>query len=94
MQIEYSVTPNLIYIRGENFGENEGTVTLGGVPYPLIVQTWHGITIIAELPQIIPGDYVLTITTAEKPSYKANIEITIETVELQGTQEDPRRKSR
>jgi hypothetical protein len=50
----------LLTIYGSNFGNNLGTVNLGSTP--LFVQTWTQSQIVAQLPLVVSGSYLLTVT--------------------------------
>ena len=50
----------LLTIYGSNFGTNLGTVNLGSTP--LFVQTWTQSQIVAQLPLVVSGSYLLTVT--------------------------------
>jgi len=50
----------LLTIYGSNFGNNPGTVKLGDTN--LYVQTWTQSQIVAQLPMVCSGSYLLTVT--------------------------------
>jgi hypothetical protein len=50
----------LLTIYGSNFGNNLGTVNLGSTP--LFVQAWTQSQIVAQLPLVVSGSYLLTVT--------------------------------
>jgi hypothetical protein len=50
----------LLTIYGSNFGTSLGTVNLGSTP--LFVQTWTQSQIVAQLPLVVSGSYLLTVT--------------------------------
>lgn len=60
MHTESDYENMLLTIYGSNFGNNLGAVNLGSTP--LFVQNWTQSQIVAQLPLVVSGSYLLTVT--------------------------------